>query len=184
MAQYEISSTAFLPDGNTTTGTAIMTLSDKQFAMLRSAIQACGTIDVGELNLEEEMPVVYELLREACETATTPAVEAYYLRKFFYENRINYDTDSAMNACRNLGIPFPEAEYDYSWYNEENNDDTMVYYYKEKYSREYFEEWLPDYIDLLDDNELIDFMAQVLDTQMTDLGDWEFSIEVPDCFKD
>lgn len=183
MKQYIVSSTAFLPDGGAAVGSAWVEIADHQIAALSALINSLGTIDVGELNLEEEMPVLYDILREACEVATTPAVEAYYLRKFFDENRIDYDTDNAMDACRNLGIPFPEAEYDYSWYDEENNDDTMVYYYKEKYSREYFEEWLPDYIDSLDDQQLIDFMCNVMDYEMTDLGEWEFSIEVPDIFK-
>lgn len=180
MKQYIVSSTAFLPDGGTAVGSAWVEIADHQIAALSALINSLGTIDVGELNLEEEMPVLYDILREACEVATTPAVEAYYLRKFFDEGEIDYNVDDVMQTCWDMGIYTLDAGVDNSEYEQDPSQALMD---RDTYNRIYFEDWLPGYIDSLDDQQLIDFMADVMEYGMEDLGEWTFTIEVPDIFK-
>lgn len=181
MALYDISSTAFLPDGNCVAGTTVVELSNKHIAMLESAIEACGTIDVAELDLEHEMPHIYDILYNACQQATTVAVEAYYLRTFYYEDRLGYNIDDAMQRCWDAGLFQFDAGLDNDLY---DDDPDMALMMRQENNRIYFENWLSNYIDSLDDTELIDFMANFMDSFMTELGEWEFTIEVPDCFKE
>ncbi len=180
MKQYQISSTATLPDGNHAVGTTVVEIPDHHIAALKAFIDTLGTIDVGELDLENEMPVLYDTLYDACEEATMPAVEAYYLRKFFHEGKVGYDVDEAMQACWDEGIYSMEAGVDNDMYEE---DPDQALQDRDTYNRIYFEDWLSGYINSLGDEELTDFMARILDFEMEDLGDWEFTVEVPDKFK-
>ncbi len=180
MATYIVTSTAFLPDSNTTVGSARVEISDHHMAALRALVNEVGTTDVGVLDLEHEMPALYDILKEACEVATTPAVEAYYLRKFYCEGRINYNVDEVKYRCEAAGFYTYDVGVDAFMYDQDPNQALME---QECNNRIFFEEWLPGYIDSLDDLEFIDFMANIMDYEMTDLGEWEFTIEVPDTLK-
>lgn len=180
MAEYNITSTAFLPSGDTVVGQALVEISDKHIAMLRAAIAECETIDVGELNLEDDMPQLYDILKDACEVATAPAVEAYYLRLYFFNGEVPYDAESLMEDLWDAGIYNFDIGYDNDMYEE---DESRAYDERYINNLTIFEEWLDEYINSLNDFELIDFMSEYMDFAMTELGDWEFTIEVPDCFK-
>ena len=149
-------------------------LSDEEVATIVVLIKQKGTTDIEELELEEEYPDIYEKLREAYHDMAYDAEELHWLWEGYESGYFEYDTDELMAYCEEkCGFNFEFDEEDYTE-DGELDEDTL-----EEDKAEAFYDWLDDYVDCLEDDEVKDFFYNHMNAGL-ELDDVEYSVEIPE----
>lgn len=133
--------------------------------------------DVEVLNLEEELPEVYRKLDEAICKAAVEAERHHWLLGGFYEGAYEYDVYEVMEYCEeNCGFEFIYDEEEYMDEDGELDEDAL-----EDARQEAFDEWLPDYLEMLDIPECCAFIKEQLNGEVEADGiDSNYNVFIPE----
>lgn len=160
----------------TTNGESTVELSDEEVAVLVQLMREKNTADVEELDLETSHPDLYEKLDEAYSDMARKAETVYWLRNGIYEpDAYEYDVDELMAYCEeNCG--YKPEEYDCrdgEDYDEDDEDELRCR------KEEAFKEWLIDYVEGLDDEEVTEFAYDHLNAEV-DVFDVDYKVAIPE----
>ncbi len=186
MALYSIESEQCLGMSHsgavTVNGESAVELSDEEVDILVKLIKEKDSTDVGDLELENLHPDIYEKLREAYYQMAYDAEEMHWLWEGYYNGYFEYDDDELMAYC--------EKEFDFSFEfkPEEYFDEDDLEDYKEdpesyedeinELKGEAFSEWLNDYVSGLSDDEARDFFYNHMNADLN-LDDIDYTVEIP-----
>lgn len=149
--------------------------SDEELAALVALIKSKNSSDVGKLNLEEELPEVYNKLDDAIGEAVIEAERHHWLLSGFYEGAYEYDVYEVMEYCEeNCGFEFSYDEDEYLDEDGELDEEAL-----EDAKQEAFDEWLPDYIESLDIPERCAFIEEHLNGEVEVDEEMECEIFIP-----
>jgi hypothetical protein len=151
--------------------------SDEELVALVVLIKSKNSADVGVLNLQEVLPEVYRKLDEAIRGAVVEAERHHWLLSGFYEGAYEYDVYEVMEYCEeNCGFEFSYDEDEYLDEDGELDEEAL-----EEAKLEAFDEWLPDYLELLDLPERSKFIQEQLNGEVDMLGiDANYAVFIPE----
>ncbi len=150
-------------------------LSDAEVTKIVELIRKEGTSDIEELRLEEVYPDIYEKLDDAYNEMATNAEELHWLWEGYYNGYYeDYDRNELMSYCmENCGFNFEYNEEDYI--EDGKLDEDALEYDK----IEAFNEWLDDYLNGLDDEDVKDFFYNHMNADL-DLDDIDYLVAIPE----
>ena len=149
--------------------------SDEELAALVALMKSKNSQDVGELNLEEELPEVYQKLDEAIREAVVEAERHHWLLGGFYEGAYEYDVYEVMEYCEeNCGFEFIYDEEEHMDEDGELDEDAL-----EDARQEAFDEWLPGYLEMLDVPECCAFIEEQLNGEVEVDEEMECEVFIP-----
>lgn len=118
MALYSIESEQCLGMSHsgavTVNGESAVELSDEEVEILVKLIKEKDTTDVGELDLENLYPDIYEKLDEAYSQMAYDAEEMHWLWEGYYNHYYEYDDEELMEYCEkklDFSFEFKPEEY-------------------------------------------------------------------------
>lgn len=153
----------------TTGGESTVELSDEEVATLVKLIQEKNTTDVNELGIASSHPDLYAKLDKAYRDMACHEEYMYWLRNGYENGCYEYDEEELMDYCeRECGFSFECDEDD-------DLDEDELYDAKS----EAFCEWLDDYVDSLNDDDLIKFMREHMDAEV-EVDDVEYTVKIPE----
>ena len=124
MAQYEIKFKIWGEYPSSYEGICQVELSDDEVQQLVVLMQEYNTIDTDELDLEENLPRIYEKICNSCDEIAVDIVEKDWLDSSIWHLSDNdYDEEELISYC--------QEQYGCPDFNEDNNDD--------------FNDWLHDF---------------------------------------
>ena len=159
----------------TVNGERAVELSDEEVDILVKLIKENDSTDVGELDLENLHPTIYEKLRDAYYKMAYDAEEMHWLWEGYYNGYYEYDTDELKDYCKKecgFSYEFDKLEAGYS------EDDEVDEEEVEDSENEAFSEWLDDYVSGLSDEEARDFFYEHMDADLN-MDDVEYTVGIP-----
>ena len=187
MALYSIESEQCLGMSHhgavTVNGESAVELSDEEVDILVKLIKEKESTDIGDLDLEDLYPDIYQKLDKAYYKMAYDAEEMHWLWEGYYNGYYEYDSEKLMDYCeKELGFEF---EYDVKDYylddpedleegEEPEIDEDML----EEDKSDAFSEWLDDYLSDLSDDEARDFFYNHMDADLN-MDGVEYTVGIP-----
>jgi len=137
-----------------------ITLDDDQVDRLVALIKDNnGETDIEVLDLETKYPEIYETLEDAYTEAANEACYRHWVIEG-YENGYLDEPDNLMETLEDAGL--------------------FKYEDLEDEKEEAFNEWMNDYLDALDEDELISFLETYYNLEYEGYaGDYDYTVEIP-----
>ena len=146
MAQYEIKFKIWGEYPNSYDGVCQVELSDDEVQQLIALMQEYGTSDVEELELEDNLPTVYDKISDACDEVAIDILEKDWLDSaIYYISDCDYDEHKLISHCQwEYGCPSfdEEDDDDEEGYDEEDNESEGEDNTSEERQYEGFYDWL------------------------------------------
>jgi hypothetical protein len=161
----------------TTEGFGTVELTDEEVAKLVEIMRNCGSADLEVLNLKVACPEIYEKIAEAYRETAYHAEYTHWLREGYDEGCYEYDQEELISYCEEeCGFLFDEDPEDFKDADGEFDEEA----YEERKYEVFFDEWLDDYLDSLDDEEYEDFLCNDMNAEV-DMSDWtgDYTISIP-----
>ncbi|MBO7561936.1 MAG: hypothetical protein J6T04_03500 [Bacteroidales bacterium] len=172
MKMYKITGTLDYP--------AEVELSDEEVQSLLELIKEKGSTDPETLNLEEELPEVFEKLDDACRSAAHHAAYMNWAIDLFENNDFD-DPEDLIERCEADGLFKFEPEDIDDFKDEDGNIDE---YMLEDAKNEEFDDWLNNYFESLDDQGKLKFLEKYYTEELFNLNDgamdYTYEVELPD----
>ena len=187
MALYSIESELCLGMSHhgavTVDGESAVELSDEEVDILVKLIKEKESTDIGDLDLEDLYPDIYQKLDKAYYKMAYDAEEMHWLWEGYNNGYYEYDTVKLMNYCeRELGFKFEYDEKDYYLDDpedlEEGEEPDIDEDQIEEDKNDAFSEWLNDYLSDLSDDEAHDFFYNHMDADLN-MDDVEYTVGIP-----
>ena len=192
MALYSIESEQCLGMSHsgavTVNGESAVELSDEEVEILVKLIKEKDTTDVGELDLENLYPDIYEKLDEAYSQMAYHAEYMHWLWEGYYNHYYEYDDNALMAYCeKNCGFTFefkPEEYFDSEDDIEDYKEDPESYEDEiDEVKNEAFSEWLTEYLESLSDDDAASFMEEHMDADIN-MDNVEYTVKIPQAIID
>lgn len=140
-----------------------------------------GETDIDELDLEGELPDIYEKIREAYRDAVDEATTNYWILEG-YRNGYFEENDGVMEALEEEGLF--KFEPNLATLRDElglGEDEDIPEDDLEEAKEEAFEQWKDEYVDSLPEDELIAFIERFFNAEVeNDVNEYDFTIEIPE----
>ncbi len=148
-----------------------LTLDDDQVDQLVALIKENnGETDIEALDLETKYPEIYEALEDAYIDEASEACYRHWVIEG-YENGYLDEPDNLMETLEQAGLFKYEIDPD----DFDMDEDEL-----EEEKEEAFNEWLNDYLNALDEDELISFLETYYDLEFDGTaGDYDYTVEIP-----
>ena len=187
MALYSIESELCLGMSHhgavTVNGESAVELSDEEVDILVKLIKEKESTDIGDLDLEDLYPDIYQKLDEAYYKMAYDAEEMHWLWEGYYNGYYEYDDDELMAYCeKELDFSFefkPEEYFDSESDIEDYKEDPESYEEEiNDLKYEAFSEWLSDYVEGLSDDEARDFFYNHMGADLN-MDGVEYTVGIP-----
>ena len=188
MALYSIESEQCLGMSHhgavTVNGESAVELSDEEVDILVKLIKEKESTDIGDLDLEDLYPDIYQKLDKAYYKMAYAAEEIHWLWEGYNNGYFEYDSEKLMDYCeKELGFEF---EYDVKDYYlddpedlEEGEEPEIDEDMFEEDKSDAFSEWLDDYLSDLSDDEARDFFYEHMDADLN-MDGVEYTVGIPE----
>ena len=165
--------------GDTTVnGERAVELSDKEVDTIIKLIKENESTDVGNLDLENLYPEIYEKLDNAYRDMAYKAEEIRRLWDGYYNNCYEYDFFDLMDYCeKNLGFTFYVNLKDFFDDEDLKNPKACEEIIDDAKSEAFFD-WLCDYVEDLSDDEARDFFYNQMNAKVN-LDNVEYTVGIP-----
>ena len=142
MAQYEIKFKIWGEYPSSYEGVCKVELSDDEVQQLVALMQEYNTSDAEELELEDNLPEIYEKICDACEDVAMEIVEKDWLdSSIWHLGDSDYDEEELISHCQwKYGCPDFDDEDDDEFDDEEEGKNDS-----EEKQYQYFDDWLRDF---------------------------------------
>ena len=187
MALYSIESELCLGMSHhgavTVDGESAVELSDEEVDILVKLIKEKESTDIGDLDLEDLYPDIYQKLDKAYYKMAYDAEEMHWLWEGYYNGYYEYDDDELMAYCeKELDFSFefdPEEYFDSESDIEDYKEDPESYEDEiNDLKYEAFSEWLNDYVEGLSDDEARDFFYDHMGADLN-MDGVEYTVGIP-----
>lgn len=187
MALYSIESEQCLGMSHcgavTVNGESAVELSDEEVNILVKLIKEKESTDIGDLDLEDLYPDIYQKLDKAYYKMAYDAEEMHWLWEGYYNGYYEYD-DELMAYCeKELDFSFefkPEEYFDSESDIEDYKEDPESYEDEiNDLKYEAFSDWLSDYVEGLSDDEARDFFYDHMGVDLN-MDGVEYTVGIPE----